>query len=101
MRYARYRPRTQTDLNDLDDARRGYEYSERRLEERSNGQSCVVKRAWDAIAAYEKDMKERTLVEISIIICQGQMVHNFDTLMSAPYFEYGMNKCRENMEAKG
>lgn len=55
----------------------------------------------DAIAAYEKEMKERTLLEIPISIAQAQMVHNFDTLMSAPFFKHGMNKYREDMEAKG
>ena len=55
----------------------------------------------DAIAAYEKDMKERTLLEIPVSIAQAQMVHNFDTLMSAPFFKHGMNKYREDMEAKG
>ena len=55
----------------------------------------------DAIAAYEKDMKDRALVEIPISIAQAQMVHNFDTLMNAPFFKHGMNKYREDMEAKG
>ena len=63
----------------------------------SNGEKSLR----DAIAAYEKDMKERTLVEIPITIAQAQMVHSYDTLMSAPFFKHGMNKYREDMEAKG
>ena len=55
----------------------------------------------DAVAAYEKDMKERTLVELPISIAQAQMVHNFDTLMNAPFFKHGMNKYREMRETSG
>ena len=55
----------------------------------------------DAVAAYEKDMKDRTLQEIPISIAQAQMVHNFDTLVNAPFFKHGMNKYREEKEQKG
>ena len=54
-----------------------------------------------AVGAYEKDMKERTLVEIPISVAQARMVHNFDTLLNAPFFKHGMNKYKEEMEAKG
>jgi 2-polyprenyl-6-methoxyphenol hydroxylase-like FAD-dependent oxidoreductase len=55
----------------------------------------------DAVAAFEKDMKQRTLEEIPISIMQAQMVHSYDTLMNAPFFKHGMNKYREEQEAKG
>ena len=54
----------------------------------------------EAVVAYEKDMKERTLQEIPISIMQAQMVHSYDTLMQAPFFKMGMNKYREDMAAK-
>lgn len=54
----------------------------------------------EAVAMYEKDMKERTLQEIPISIMQAQMVHSYDTLMQAPFFQMGMNKYREDMAAK-
>ena len=55
----------------------------------------------EAVATYEKDMKERTLQEIPISIAQAQMVHSYDTLMNAPFFKHGMNKYREDKEARG
>ena len=55
----------------------------------------------EAVAAFEKDMKQRTLQEIPISIAQAQMVHSYDTLMNAPFFKHGMNKYREEQEAKG
>ena len=55
----------------------------------------------DAVAAFESDMKRRTLEEIPISIMQAQMVHSYDTLMSAPFFKHGMNRYREEQEAKG
>lgn len=55
----------------------------------------------DGITAYEREMKARTLVEIPISIAQATMVHNFDTLMDAPFFKHGMNKYREDIKAKG
>lgn len=55
----------------------------------------------DAVTAFEKDMKQRTLEEIPISIAQAQMVHSFDTLMNAPFFKHGMQKYREDQEAKG
>lgn len=53
------------------------------------------------VQAYEKSMKARTLEEIPISIMQAQMVHNFDTLMEAPFFKHGMNKYRKDMENMG
>ena len=55
----------------------------------------------EAVAAFEKDMKQRTLQEIPISIAQAQMVHSYDTLMNAPFFKHGMNKYREELQAKG
>ena len=55
----------------------------------------------ETVAAFEKDMKQRTLQEIPISIAQAQMVHSYDTLMNAPFFKHGMNKYREEQEAKG
>lgn len=54
----------------------------------------------DAVATYETEMKERALAEIPISIMQAKMVHNWDTLMNAPFIKHGMNKYREDMAAK-
>jgi hypothetical protein len=32
---------------------------------------------------------------------KAQMVHSYDTLMNAPFFKHGMNKYKEDQEAKG
>lgn len=55
----------------------------------------------DAVADYEKEMKERTLLEIPISVMQARMVHDWDALMDAPFFKHGMHKYRENVEARG
>jgi 2-polyprenyl-6-methoxyphenol hydroxylase-like FAD-dependent oxidoreductase len=53
-----------------------------------------------AVEMYEKEMKERTLEEIPISIKQAYLVHNFDTLLEAPFFKLGMHKYREDLAAK-
>lgn len=55
----------------------------------------------EGFMAYEMDMKARTLEEITISIRRAQIVHNFDTLMAAPFFKHGLNKYREELEARG
>jgi 2-polyprenyl-6-methoxyphenol hydroxylase-like FAD-dependent oxidoreductase len=49
----------------------------------------------EAVQAYEKDMKERTIKEIPISIAQARMVHSWETLMNAPFIKMGMNKQAE------
>ena len=48
-----------------------------------------------AIQAYEKDMRTRTLKEIPISVMQARMVHSWETLMNAPMIKMGMNKLKE------
>ncbi|OAL30124.1 hypothetical protein AYO20_08927 [Fonsecaea nubica] len=52
-----------------------------------------------AVRAYEEEMKARSLKEIEVSLMQTRMVHNWDTLMSAPMFKAGMNAYRD--EVKG
>ncbi len=54
----------------------------------------------DAIADYEKEMKERALTEMKVSILQAETVHNWDRLMEAPFIKHGMNKYREEQEEK-
>jgi 2-polyprenyl-6-methoxyphenol hydroxylase-like FAD-dependent oxidoreductase len=49
----------------------------------------------EAVQAYEKDMKERTVKEIPISIAQAKMVHSWETLMNAPFIKMGMHKQAE------
>jgi len=49
----------------------------------------------DAIIAYEKEMKARTMVEMPISIAQADASHKWEKLMEAPVFKLGMNKHRE------
>ncbi|OAL36801.1 hypothetical protein AYO20_03856 [Fonsecaea nubica] len=49
----------------------------------------------EAIADYEKEMKERALLEMKISILQAETVHNWDRLMEAPFIKHGMNKYKE------
>lgn len=52
----------------------------------------------DAVVRYETAMRERALTEIPVSIAQAQMIHNFDTLMEAPFFKHGMNRYREEQK---
>lgn len=45
-----------------------------------------------AVQAYEEDMKKRAKEEIPISVAQARMVHNWETLMNAPFIKMGMHK---------
>jgi hypothetical protein len=52
-----------------------------------------------AVRAYEEEMKTRGLKEIEVSLMQSRMVHNWETLISAPMIKAGMHAYRE--EVKG
>ncbi|KIX95831.1 uncharacterized protein Z520_08539 [Fonsecaea multimorphosa CBS 102226] len=52
-----------------------------------------------AVRAYEGEMKSRSLKEIEVSLMQSRMVHNWETLMGAPFMKVGMNAYRD--EVKG
>ena len=54
-----------------------------------------------AVAKYEGAMRERAVTEMPVSMAQALMIHNFDTLMEAPFFKHGMNKYREQQETSG
>ena len=55
----------------------------------------------EAVASYEKEMKQRALLEVPISIQQAKMVHSWDTFMSAPLIKHGMDKYKEDVATKG
>lgn len=54
----------------------------------------------EAVAGYEKEMKERTLTELEVSILQAETVHNWERLMEAPFVKHGMNKFKEGQQEK-
>ena len=65
------------------------------LVEQLGAVSKAGKTLLEAVQAYEENMKERAKEELSISVRQARMVHNFDTLMNAPFIKLGMHKQKE------
>jgi 2-polyprenyl-6-methoxyphenol hydroxylase-like FAD-dependent oxidoreductase len=47
----------------------------------------------EAVQAYEKDLKERTVTQIPLSMAQAKMVHSAETLVNAPFIKMGMHRC--------
>lgn len=54
----------------------------------------------NGIEAYETEMKERAINEMDLSMKQAGVVHNWETLRESPFFKHGMNKYKEEQQAK-
>ena len=54
----------------------------------------------DAVDAYEKEMRERSLAEIPISVRTAQLNHNWERLMETPSVRMGMNRYKEDRASK-
>ncbi|KIW95835.1 uncharacterized protein Z519_02899 [Cladophialophora bantiana CBS 173.52] len=52
----------------------------------------------EAVSEYEKEMKERALLEMKVSVLQAETVHNWARLMEAPFIKHGMNKYKEEKQ---
>jgi 2-polyprenyl-6-methoxyphenol hydroxylase-like FAD-dependent oxidoreductase len=61
-----------------------------------NGEKTLA----DAVEAYEKEMKERSLQEIPISVRTALLGHDWKQLMETPAIKMGMNRYKETLASK-
>ena len=62
-----------------------------------NGEKSLA----EAVDAYEREMKERSLREIPILVRTAQLGHDWGSLMDTPAMKMGMNRYKEDRASKG